>query len=116
MGTIILGCAIGFIAWFLVRYLGGGTLHRFYTIVEEKQCNVYVLFGKVVAVIDQPGPHLLIFKLGIRAPLVNFLGKCHVLDLQLDQEYLRSTPVNSDEGAPIGIGVWHEMFISDPVA
>jgi hypothetical protein len=47
---------------------------------------------------------------------VNFLGKCHVLDLRLDQEYLRSTPVNSEEGAPMGIGVWYEMFISDPVS
>jgi regulator of protease activity HflC (stomatin/prohibitin superfamily) len=87
-----------------------------YTIVEERQCKVYVLFGKVVAVIDQPGLHLLIFKLGLKAPLVNLLGKCHVLDLRLDQEYLRSTPVNSEEGAPMGIGVWYEMVISDPVA
>jgi hypothetical protein len=34
----------------------------------------------------------------------------------LDQEYLRSTPVNSEEGAPMGIGIWYEMVISDPVA
>ena len=87
-----------------------------YTIVEERQCKVYVLFGKVVAVIDTPGLHLLLLKLGIKAPLVSFLGKCHVLDLRLDQEYLRSTPVNSEEGAPMGIGIWYEMFISDPVA
>ncbi len=88
----------------------------FYTIVEERQCKVYMLFGKVVAVIDQPGLHLLIVKLGIKAPLVTFLGKCHVLDLRLDQEYLRSNPVNSEEGAPMGIGVWYEMYISDPVS
>ena len=36
--------------------------------------------------------------------------------MRLDQEYLRSQPVNSEEGAPIGIGIWYEMFISDPVA
>jgi hypothetical protein len=47
---------------------------------------------------------------------VNFLGKCYTLDLRLDQEYLRSTPVNSEEGAPMGIGIWYEMVISDPVA
>src|SRR3984957_12967948 len=87
-----------------------------YTIVEERQCKVYVLFGKVIAVIDQPCLHILIFKIGIKAPLVNFLGKCHTLDIRLDQEYLRSTPVNSEEGAPMGIGVWYEMFISDPVS
>jgi regulator of protease activity HflC (stomatin/prohibitin superfamily) len=97
-------------------FFGIVRLFGFYTIVEERQCKVYVLFGKVMAVIDQPGLHLLIFKLGLKAPLVNFLGKCHVLDLRLDQEYLRSTPVNSEEGAPMGIGVWYEMVISDPVA
>jgi regulator of protease activity HflC (stomatin/prohibitin superfamily) len=95
---------------------GIAQLFGLYTIVEERQCKVYVLFGKVVAVIDTPGLHLLLFKMGINAPLVTFFGKCHVLDLRLDQEYLRSTPVNSEEGAPMGIGVWYEMFISDPVA
>ena len=36
--------------------------------------------------------------------------------MRLDQEYLRSQAVNSEEGAPMGIGIWYEMFISDPVA
>ncbi|HEV8037562.1 MAG TPA: SPFH domain-containing protein, partial [Bryobacteraceae bacterium] len=45
-----------------------------------------------------------------------FFGKCYVLDLRLDQEYRRSEPVNSEEGAPMGIGIWYEMWISDPVA
>ena len=91
-------------------------LFGLYTIVEERQCKVYMLFGKVVAVIDEPGLHLLITKLGIKAPLVNLFGKCHALDLRLDQEYIRSTPVNSEEGAPMGIGIWYEMVVSDPVA
>jgi nicotinate phosphoribosyltransferase len=77
---------------------------------------VYVLFGKVVLVLDQPGLHLLWLKLGWKAPLVNWIGRCHVLDLRLDQEYLRSQPVNSEEGAPMGLGIWYEMFISEPVA
>jgi regulator of protease activity HflC (stomatin/prohibitin superfamily) len=94
----------------LVRLLG------IYTIVEERQCKVYMLFGKVVAVIDQPGLHFLVLKLGFKAPLVNFLGRCHVLDLRVDQVYLRSTPVNSEEGAPMGISIWYEMVISNPVA
>jgi len=101
---------------FFPIFFGIAQLFGLYTIVEEKQAKVYVLFGKVITLIDEPGLHLLIFKLGIKAPLVNFLGKCHTLDLRLDQEYLRSTPVNSEEGAPMGIGVWYEMFISDPVA
>ena len=88
----------------------------FYTIVQERQSKVYVLFGKVALILDEPGLHFLWFKMGWKAPLVNWLGRCHVLDLRLDQEYLRSQPVNSEEGAPMGIGIWHEMFISDPVS
>jgi len=60
--------------------------------------------------------HLLPVELGWRAFIVGWLGKCHVLDMRLDQEYLRSQPVNSEEGAPMGIGIWYEMFISDPVS
>jgi regulator of protease activity HflC (stomatin/prohibitin superfamily) len=100
----------------LPLFLGIVRLFGLYTIVEERQCKVYMLFGKVVTVIDQPGLHFLIFKMGVKAPLVNFLGKCYTLDLRLDQAYLRSTPVNSEEGAPMGIGIWYEMVISDPVA
>ncbi len=47
---------------------------------------------------------------------MNWLGRCHVTDMRLDQQYLRSQPVNSEEGAPMGIGIWFEMFVSDPVA
>jgi hypothetical protein len=54
--------------------------------------------------------------IGPAALIVNWLGKCYVLDMRLDQEYLRSQPVNSEEGAPMGIGIWYEMFISDPVS
>lgn len=95
---------------FLVRVLG------LYAIVYERTCRVYVLFGKVIGILDEPGLHILLFKLGPSAFLVNWLGKCHVLDMRLDQEYLRSQPVNSEEGAPMGIGVWYEMYVSDPVA
>ena len=96
--------------------LGLGRLFGIYTIVQERQCRVYVLFGKVMGILDEPGLHLLPAKLGPAAFIVNWLGTCHVLDMRLDQEYLRSQPVNSEEGAPMGIGIWHEMFISDPVA
>jgi len=109
---------VTFIAMFIVEpvFFGIARLLGLYTIVEERQCKVYDLFGKVLAVIDEPGLHLLIFKLGLKAPMVSLLGKCHVLDLRLDQAYIRSTPVNSEEGAPMGIGIWYEMVISDPVA
>ncbi len=88
----------------------------FYTVVQERQCKVYMLFGKVALILKEPGLHLLWLKLGWKAPLINWIGRCHVLDMRLDQEYLRSQPVNSEEGAPMGIGMWYEMFISDPVS
>jgi regulator of protease activity HflC (stomatin/prohibitin superfamily) len=87
-----------------------------YTVVREQQARVYVLFGKVIAVIDEPGLHLLWLKLGWRALLVKWLGRVVTIDLRLDQEYLRSLPVNSEEGAPMGIGVWSEMSVSDPIS
>jgi regulator of protease activity HflC (stomatin/prohibitin superfamily) len=118
MINLLIAAGATFVGMFILMPLLLGVLRMFgvYTIVEERQCKVYMLFGKVLTVIDQPGLHILLFKLGIKAPLVNFLGKCHVLDLRLDQQYLRSTPVNSEEGAPMGIGVWYEMYISAPVA
>ena len=87
-----------------------------YAVVEEGTCHVYVLFGKVIATLKEPGLNFLWLHLGWRALIVNWFGKRHVLDMRLDQQYLRSLPVNSEEGAPMGIGVWYEMFISDPVS
>ena len=118
LAHFFIAAIITFVAMFILVpvFFGFVRLFGFYTIVEERTCKVYMLFGKVVAVIDEPGLHILIFKLGLKAPLVNFLGKCHTLDLRLDQEYIRSTPVNSEEGAPMGIGIWYEMVVSDPVS
>ena len=103
-----------FIAEPLLR--GLGRMFGIYAIVDERSCRVYVLFGKVIGILDEPGLHFLPAKLGLAAFFVTFLGNCYVLDLRLDQEYLRSQPVNSEEGAPMGIGIWYEMWISDPVS
>src|SRR5476651_1081886 len=91
-------------------------LFGFYTIVNEGHSKVYMLFGKVITVLNEPGLYFLPGKIGFRAFIINFLGKCFELDLRLDQTYLRSQPVNSEEGAPMGIGIWYEMSISDPIS
>jgi regulator of protease activity HflC (stomatin/prohibitin superfamily) len=114
----VIGAAITFVAmWFimpiflfLVRLLG------IYTIVQEGTCKVFILFGKVIGVITEPGLHILPFKFGLNAFLVNWLGSNRTLDMRLDQQYLRSNPVNSEEGAPMGVGIWYEMYISEPVS
>jgi regulator of protease activity HflC (stomatin/prohibitin superfamily) len=117
MNTLI-AAFVTFVACFIVLPIVLALARAFglYATVNEGECRVYVLFGKVIAVLDEPGLHFLLTKLGWRAPIVNWLGRCHVLDMRLDQEYLRSQPVNSEEGAPMGIGIWYEMYISDPVA
>src|SRR5579864_9057218 len=97
-------------------FLGIFRIFGVYMIVQERSCCVYVLVGKVVDVLDQPGLYFLPAKLGLAAFFVNIFGKCYVLDIRLDQEYRRSEPVNSEEGAPMGIGIWYEMWISDPRA
>lgn len=88
----------------------------FYTIVLESTAQVYTLFGKVVAVIDEPGLHFLWPRLTWKAFVINFLGQTYTLDMRMDQVYLRSQQVNSEEGAPMGVGVWYEMYISNPLA
>jgi regulator of protease activity HflC (stomatin/prohibitin superfamily) len=95
---------------FIISRLG------FYTIVQEGTCQVYILFGKVIGILREPGLHILPFKIGPGAFLVTWFGSRKVLDMRLDQQYLRSNPVNSEEGAPMGVGIWYEMYISDPVA
>ncbi len=96
--------------------LGLARMFGLYAIVQEGTCHVYVLFGKVLAVLREPGLYFLPAKLGPAAFIIGFAGRRHVLDMRRDQVYLRSQPVNSEEGAPMGIGIWYEMFISDPVA
>lgn len=119
LSTVFITAFVVFILCFMavptvlgvLRFLG------FYVIVEERQCLVYVLFGKIRLVLNEPGLHFPIMTdLSWRALFVNFFGDVRTVDMRMDQEYLRSQPVNSEEGAPMGIGIWYEMWISDPVA
>ena len=109
--TTFLGCFIGVPVLFGILRMFG-----FYTVVNEGTAKVYVLFGNVLDVIKEPGIHFLWFRLGLTAPIVNWIGTCYTLDMRMDQVYRRSEPVNSEEGAPMGIGIWYEMYISDPVS
>ena len=88
----------------------------FYAVTNERQCVVFELFGKVRWVADQPGLHFPWMHMGPFAALVPFFGHRRFVDMRLDQTYLRSQPVNSEEGAPMGIGIWYEMFVTDPLA
>ncbi len=109
VGLIATPLLISAVLWFL-RIIG------FYDIVPERTAHAYVLFGNVLGVVREPGLTLLWFAIGPQALLVRLFGTRHVVDMRLDQEYLRSQPVNSEEGAPMGIGIWYEMFVNDPLA
>ncbi len=87
-----------------------------YVVVRERQCVVFELFGKVRQVITEPGIHCPWLSMGPFAMLLPLFGKKFIVDLRVDQTYLRSQPVNSEEGAPMGIGVWCEMVVSDPLS
>src|SRR6202142_1166904 len=115
---LLAAALIVFVGAFLAEpiLLALGRIFGLYAVVQERTCRVYMLFGKVLGVLDEPGLHFLPAKLGPAAFGINLLGNCHELDMRLDQAYLRSQPVNSEEGAPMGIGIWYEMFISNPVA
>jgi regulator of protease activity HflC (stomatin/prohibitin superfamily) len=114
----LIAMGITFAAMWLVMPIVLFFLRQFglYTIVQEGTCQVFVLFGRVVGILKEPGLQILPFKLGLNAFLVRWLGRCTVLDMRLDQQYLRSNPVNSEEGAPMGVGIWYEMYISEPVS
>lgn len=97
--------------------LGIARLFALYVIVRERHCVVFELFGKVRLVLHNPGIYCpWISSMGPLAALVPFLGKKYTVDMRLDQTYLRSQPVNSEEGAPMGIGIWCEMMVSDPLS
>lgn len=104
-----------FIGLFITEkiFLGFLRFIGLYVIVKEKQTLVYTFFGKVIGEIDQPGIHCLWIKLGWKGFFVNMFGKKYKVDMRLDQEYLRSLSVNSEEGAPMGVGVWYEMYITN---
>ena len=102
---------ITFVVFLLLEPLFRGFLRLIgvYDIVEEGTAHVYVLFGKVALVVEEPGLQLLWLKMGPKAFVIRWLGDRHVLDTRLDQRYQRSLPVNSEEGAPMGIGVDEQL-------
>jgi regulator of protease activity HflC (stomatin/prohibitin superfamily) len=89
-----------------------------YSIVNECEAHVFTLFGKVIGTLDEPGLRIPFFAFGPKALLlpVPLCGKKYVVNTALRQNYLRSQMVNSEEGTPMGVGIWYEMKVTDPVA
>ncbi len=94
----------------LARFFG------LYACVDECEAQVFTLFGKVIGTLDTPGLQFPFTHFGTRALLIPFFGKRYVVNTALRQHYLRSQMVNSEEGTPMGVGIWYEMQVKDPVA
>ena len=108
--TFVVGLAVIPFALKLVTAFGG------YTVVSECEAQVFTLFGKVIGTIAEPGLRSPIKRFGPRALLIPFFGKRYKVSTALRQHYLRSQMVNSEEGTPMGVGIWYEMQVNDPVA
>jgi regulator of protease activity HflC (stomatin/prohibitin superfamily) len=87
----------------------------FYTVVQECEVHVFTLFGKVIGTLDEAGLQFPVRHFGPRALLVSFFGKRHRVSTALRQSYLRNQMVNSEEGTPMGVGIWYEMKVMNPV-
>jgi regulator of protease activity HflC (stomatin/prohibitin superfamily) len=107
-----------FIAGLLVIpiLLGLARLFGLYACIQECEAQVFTLFGKVIGTLDEAGLQFPISHFGPQAMLVPFFGKRYVVNTALRQHYLRSQMVNSEEGTPMGVGIWYEMQVKDPVA
>jgi len=96
--------------------LGIARAFGLYAVVQECEAQVFTLFGKVIGTLDEPGLRFPLVHFGPRALLAPFFGKRYHVNTALRQYYLRDQMVNSEEGTPMGVGIWYEMQVSDPVA
>jgi regulator of protease activity HflC (stomatin/prohibitin superfamily) len=108
----------GFILTFIITGLlvGLGQMFQLWRVLPERTVLVYTFFGKVIGQVEEPGLFFPIAHFGLRSLLLPFFGKTYTVSTQLHQSYLRNQLVNSEEGAPMGVGVWFEMFVNDPEA
>ncbi len=92
-----------------------GKMFGLYAIVGECEAQVFTLFGKVIGTLDEPGLQFPVSEFGVQALLIPMFGRRHRVSTALRQHYLRGQMVNSEEGTPMGVGIWYEMQVHNPV-
>ncbi len=114
----LLPLASGFVLTFIVTgiLVMLGQIFQLWRILPERTVLVYTFFGKVIGQVEEPGLFFPIMYFGWRSLLMPLFGKVYTVSTQLHQSYLRNQLVNSEEGAPMGVGVWFEMYVNDPEA
>jgi len=115
---LLISIAIGFFATFILTpiVLFFGRIFQLWRVLPERRVLVYTLFGKVVGKVTEPGLFFPIGHFGPKALLLPFFGKAYEVQTHIFQSYLRNQLVNSEEGAPMGVGIWFEGFVNDPEA
>jgi regulator of protease activity HflC (stomatin/prohibitin superfamily) len=118
MITFVISVAFGFIATFFAvgLFIGLGRVFQFWRILPERTVIVYTNFGKVIGEVNEPGMFFPVFHFGPKAILLPLFGKAYAVTTALQQSYLRNQLVNSEEGAPMGVGVWYEMYVQNCTA
>jgi regulator of protease activity HflC (stomatin/prohibitin superfamily) len=117
MNTLI-ALAAGFFLTFLLTpiVLFFGRVFQLWRVLPERRVLVYTLFGKVIGQVSEPGLFFPVAHFGPRALLLPFFGKAYEVHTHIFQSYLRNQLVNSEEGAPMGVGIWFEGYVNDPEA
>ena len=93
-----------------------GRMFQLWRVLPERTVIVYTFFGKVVGQVEEPGLFFPIAHFGPQALLFPFFGKAYTVRTPIHQAYLRNQLVNSEEGAPMGVGIWFEMYVNNPKA
>jgi regulator of protease activity HflC (stomatin/prohibitin superfamily) len=109
----LIAAVLGFLA--IPILLGLARRLGLYAVVREREAQVFTLFGRVIGSLDEPGLRFPLAHFGLKALLVAFFGKRYRVNTALRQYYLRDLMVNSEEGTPMGVGIWYEMQVCDPV-
>lgn len=91
-----------------------GRAFQLWRVLPERTVIVYTFFGKVVGQVEEPGLFFPIFHFGPKALLFPLFGKAYTVRTRIHQAYLRNQLVNSEEGAPMGVGIWFEMYVNNP--
>jgi len=110
--SIFTGVVLTFVGAALLMALG--RMFQLWRVLPERTVIVYTFFGKVVGQVEEPGLFFPIAHFGPQALLFPFFGKAYTVRTQIHQAYLRNQLVNSEEGAPMGVGIWFEMYVNNP--
>ena len=113
-GSLFAGLFLTFIGTFIL--IGLGRMFQLWRVLPERTVIVYTFFGKVVGQVEEAGLFFPIAHFGPKALLFPFFGKAYTVRTLIHQAYLRNQLVNSEEGAPMGVGIWFEMYVNNPKA